>query len=307
MPPPNKPGTVAASGPLVPQKFYTQPLGNVSTLGVEVSKLVAYAVLLPNTGVDVSKLNTYTTLLPKDGVDVTKLNAYAVLVNTVPSEDHGHDNNGNNGGNNGNNNGNGRKKGPSLDAFPFYQTLYYQEPWEYFQDEIVAQPPAFQVDEDFWVNPTPPPPIVLYPQQWTFDEQSPVLYGQFDEDFWTNSVAPVPLTFIWTQQWTFDEQVPALFGQFDEDFWLPQIPQQPYTVYAQPFSADESIVAQPVITFQPDEDFWISLPYCILSSYILQQFLFDSDGNGTIVPPHIVVPKILRWGHGSRMTPPYNP
>ena len=47
--------------------------------GVNVSKLVAYAVLAPNPGVNVSKLNSYAILAPNAGVNVSKLISYAVL------------------------------------------------------------------------------------------------------------------------------------------------------------------------------------------------------------------------------------
>jgi hypothetical protein len=47
--------------------------------GVNVSKLVAYAVLTPPVGVNVSKLNAYAVLALPTGVNVSKVNAYAVL------------------------------------------------------------------------------------------------------------------------------------------------------------------------------------------------------------------------------------
>ncbi len=47
--------------------------------GVNVSKVNAYAVLVPNPGVNVSKVNAYAVLAPNPGVNVSKVNAYAVL------------------------------------------------------------------------------------------------------------------------------------------------------------------------------------------------------------------------------------
>jgi hypothetical protein len=54
--------------------------------GVNVSKLVAYAVVVPMPGVSVSKLTAYAVLAPKLGVNISKLTAYAVLsaINVMP-------------------------------------------------------------------------------------------------------------------------------------------------------------------------------------------------------------------------------
>lgn len=50
--------------------------------GVNISKLVGYAVLAPNAGVDVSKLIGYAVLAPNAGVDIAKFVGYAVLDST---------------------------------------------------------------------------------------------------------------------------------------------------------------------------------------------------------------------------------
>jgi hypothetical protein len=151
-------------------------------------------------------------------------------------------------------------------------------------DTIVPQPVPFQPDEDFWINPVQSVQAsFIWPQQFAFDEQSPVLFGQFDEDFWqapppwnlwkfvqafaddsdfptppaafipdedfwVNPVAPIQSGFLCPQQWTFDEQVPALFGQFDEDFWQNPAAPVPAFIYQQlPYWFDSGeIVPQPV-------------------------------------------------------------
>jgi hypothetical protein len=48
--------------------------------GINVSKLNAYAVLMPMPGVNVSKANAYAILMQMPGVSVSKANAYAVLM-----------------------------------------------------------------------------------------------------------------------------------------------------------------------------------------------------------------------------------
>jgi hypothetical protein len=83
----------------------------------------------------------------------------------------------------------------------------YIPPWQLIASDevIVPQAATFQPDEDFWVNPIQPyVAVAAYPQPWTFDEQYPVLYGQFDEDFWYNQVAPVTGLAAYPQPYSFD-------------------------------------------------------------------------------------------------------
>ena len=213
---------------LTPQEFWQFRLqGPIDiSIGVDVTKLVAYAVLAPSLGVDVTKLDAYSILAPSLGVDVTKLNAYAALGPGVlpdSSDDWW---------------GGVALNfswllGGSLAAIQVTSALalqiHYQD--EAFPGGLVATP-----EQDYWQNPTAPVPLTLtWPQQWPFDEQTPLLFGQPDEDFWQNPVAPVPLTFLWPQPWSFD--------------------------------AGE-IVAQPV-TFTPDEYFWQNPVAPVAASYYL--------------------------------------
>lgn len=131
--------------------------------------------------------------------------------------------------------------------------LYLPDP-----DEIPAGTLHGQFDEDFWANPTPPVPgSNLVPFPWSFDEQTPRLFGRPDEDFWWAQLLPSPVPATLSRLYLPDpDEIPAasLHGQMDEDFWInPVAPVWTYPTRV--FTDDDIIVPQPV-TFQPDEDFW---------------------------------------------------
>jgi hypothetical protein len=132
------------------------------------------------------------------------------------------------------------------------QRLYLPDP-----DEIPAGLLYGQPDEDYWQNPVFPAQVTfLWPQQWAFDEQFPVLFRP-DEDYWQNPVAPAPVAYG-TLYLPDPEEIPAgsLHGALDEDFYASPILGQAANIWPQQwqFDADAPVAA----TFVPDEDYWIN-------------------------------------------------
>jgi hypothetical protein len=229
----------AGRTPLTPQEFWQYRLqGPIDiSIGVDVTKLVAYAVLAPSLGVDVTKLDAYSILAPSLGVDVTKLNAYAALGPGVlpdSSDDWW---------------GGVALNfswllGGSLAAIQVTSALALQI---HYQDEAFPGGLVATTEQDYWQNPTAPVPLTLtWPQQWPFDEQTPFLFAPPDELFWQNPVAPISATFLVPQPWFDAVEIgqPSVTFQPDEDFWQQLVAPIPATfTWPQQWTFDEQIPA----------------------------------------------------------------
>lgn len=77
---------------------------------------------------------------------------------------------------------------------------------------------------DIWINPNEPlVRLFVYPQQWTFDEQTPLLYGTPDENETNQRTLSLSRTFIRPEPFAFDTGTripPVSTLSADEDFWV---------------------------------------------------------------------------------------